>query len=177
MVMPGAAVSTVHRWWLGFISVIVAVVLAAAGGIFVTEGQSVTRVPAPPEGSATLTAYGQISVPEGSSRPVSAVLSGVESSRLRALIQSAWAVPAVGSCMENELVFTYSSAPEPDGSTAYLAQDYLCPQPGLLVIQRAGSTERFDVQTCSLISYVVSLFPAGEVAGTRSALNFCASPS
>jgi hypothetical protein len=75
--------------------------------------------------------------------------------------------------MEQNTVFTISVARAQGAAAIWAATADLCPAPGLLYIKDAVGPQQAPVIYCALQSFITSIFPKGEIAGTLTGLKFC----
>jgi hypothetical protein len=135
------------------------------------------KVSLPATGVISVTGYARMTAANGSTEPMTIVLTRRQVTALRQAIvklpppTSSADKPIV--CMEQDTVFTISVTQTKGESADWVATAYLCPAPGLLSIKNASGPQQAAVPYCALRTFITSIFPKDAVAGTRSAFKFC----
>ncbi len=130
----------------------------------------IADVKMPTNGVVSVTGYGDTSLPRGSSRPVTVVLSHRQALALRTVI-SKLKISGGGLCMEDETLLKISVSAGSSSSVQWSATADNCP--GVLLVAGHDRSAQLDDHNCALWQLVRSFFPAGEANATKGAIGYC----
>jgi len=130
----------------------------------------IVTVKMPTTGVVTVTGYDKTSAAEGSSDPVSVVLTRQQALKLSTVIATL-RTSGEGLCAEDAVLLKISITSATTYNVMWSAVGDECP--GALAISATGTHVVLDDHSCTLWQLVSSFFPAGEAHATKSEAISC----